>query len=152
MPKGLSQKKLDKLFACYCEKQSVNNVAKVCKVSHTTVKKYKILLDWDSRIKDVQAKAIEKGNISLADSIAKNLTYVEFIKGKLVELLVNEKNIFKSTNVVNDLDKAIRLELLLRGEADSRMELKDDKFKNISTKQLLKLRKDLENADTAGSK
>ena len=153
MSKKLTQKKLDSLFACYCEKQSVNNVAKTCKVSHTTVKKYKILLEWDKRLKGVQEKAIEKQDNSLAESIAENLKYVQFVKAKIIELITQKDGVIKSTNTMADLDRAIRLELLLRGEADSRVENLDGKLKNVSTDELVKMRKQLEKnaSDDAGN-
>lgn len=141
MAKGLSRKKLEQLFAAYVERQSIRNVAKVCNVSHTTVRKYRDKLGWDQRLKDVQAKAVEKGNNTLADSIAKNLEYVQFVKGKIMENIMVKG--VGGTNPVNDLDKAIRLELLLRGEADSKTEVVSAELKAMSTEELLEMRKNL---------
>ena len=140
MPNTLPQKKLDEMFAAYVGKQSILHVANKCAVSRDTVRKYKNRLDWDARLKDVQQLAVEKGNGDLAESIAANLKYVEFVKAKLLEEVTAIG--IKSTNTIADLDKAIRVELLLRGEADSRPETKTTKSKDKKElKELLKQKK-----------
>jgi len=155
MAKKLSQKQLDEMFKVWVERQSVNFVAKKCKVSHTTVEKYRKLHDWDGRLAGVQQKAQDKQDDNLAKVLADNLKVVKYAKGKVIELMQAGGVVTK--NPVSDLDKMIRLELLLRGEADSRTETVDRKLKDISTKDLQKMLKELEgkitsktNADHSG--
>jgi len=126
------------------ERQSVNFVAKKCKVSHTTVEKYRKLHDWDGRLAGVQQKAQEKQDENLATTIAQNLKVVQFAKGKIIELIQAGVQICK--NPARDLMEVIKTELLLRGEADSRTEIVDRKLKDVPTEKLLKMKDSLNNA------
>jgi len=138
--KKLTQKKLDTMFKVWVERQSVNFVAKKCKVSHTTIEKYMELQDWVGRLAAVQLKAQAKQDDNLANSLAENLKIVQFAKDKIVKL-IKRGQITKKPAA--DLDKMIRLELLLRGEADSRPELVDNRLKDISTETLLIMQRKL---------
>jgi len=73
--------------------------------------------------------------------LAQNLKVVQFAKGKILELIQAGGQVSKSPAA--DLDKMIRLELLLRGEADSRIETKETGLKDVSTEKLLKMQKRL---------
>lgn len=121
MSKKLTQKKIDSMFKWYVERQSVLYVSRKCRVSPTTVKKYRKVQEWDKRLKRVQQKAQEKQDESMSDSIAQNLKYVRFAKAKILEVITTSG--MGTTNPMTDLDKAIRLELLLSGGEDSRSEI-----------------------------
>jgi len=140
MSKRLAQKRLDKMFKTYCEKQSSQYVSKKCAISRTTVDKYKRLEDWRGRLVGIQRKAQAKQDDNLANSLAENLKIVQFAKDKIVKL-IKRGQITKKPAA--DLDKMIRLELLLRGEADSRPELVDNRLKDISTETLLIMQRKL---------
>jgi len=141
MSKRLTQKKLDQLFKVYCEKQSSQYVSKKCAISRTTVDKYKRLEDWDGRLAKVQQKAREKQDDNLADFLGERMKYANFFVGKILEMVQAGGQVSK--NPAADLDKMIRLELLLRGEADSRQETKETGLKDVSTEELLKMRNKL---------
>ena len=141
MAKKLTQKKLNSMFKAYCEKQSVRYVSRKCRCSHVTARKYRDLQGWDNRVAQIQHKAQEKQDESLADSLAQNLKVVQFAKDKILELIQAGGQVSKSPAA--DLDKMIRLELLLRGEADSRIETKETGLKDVSTEKLLKMQKRL---------
>jgi hypothetical protein len=141
MAKKLTQKQLDGMFKAYCEKQSEHYVSQKCAISRNTVRKYKRLEGWDARLVGIQQKAQEKQDDNLAKILADNLKYVKYAKGKIIELMQVGGAISK--NPVSDLDKMIRLELLLRGEADSRSEVIDRKLKDVPTEMLLKMQKEL---------
>ncbi len=121
MSKKLTQKKIDSMFKWYVERQSVLYVSRKCRVSPTTVKKYRRMQEWDNRLKGIQEKAQEKQDDTMADCLAANLKYVQFAKGKILEVITTVG--MGTTNPMSDLDKAIRLELLLRGGEDRRSEI-----------------------------
>ena len=87
MAKKLTQKKLNAMSKVYCEKQSIEYIARKCRVSHTTARKYKRFNDWDGRLVGIQQKAQEKQDDNLAESLANNLKVVMFAKGKILELV-----------------------------------------------------------------
>ena len=141
MAKKLSQKQLDKMFKTFCERQSVRYVARICSISPVTARKYRDLEHWNNRVAEVKRKARERQDESLAGHLANNLKVVQFAKGKILELIQVGGRI--SNNPVADLDKMIRLELLLRGEVDSRTEIVDSGLKDVSTEELLIMRRRL---------
>jgi len=149
--KNLSQKTLDKMFKVWVERQSVEYVSRKCSVSPTTVRRYKRLHDWDSRLKSIQQKAQAKQDDNLAKTLADNLKFVKYAKGKVIELIRDDGAVSK--NPVSDLDKMIRLELLLRGEADSRThELSNNELKDVPTEELIRMKKALQEANHTKTK
>lgn len=142
MANKLTQKKIDKMFRAYCEKQTAFFVAKKCRVSETTAKKYIKKEKWAERLLVVKQKAIEKQDEHISDIIAENLKHVRFVKDEIIESIKNGNA--ASKNPAADLDKIIRLELLLVGESDSRIELKDSPLIAIDDMNLsLQVRKEL---------
>lgn len=131
------------MFKAYCEKQSILYVSKKCSVSPRTVRKYRKVHEWDKRLAEIQKKAQEKTDDNLARALAQNIKYVQYAKGKVMELM--QSGMVVSSNPVADLDKMIRLELLLRGEADSRTENVNTELQNMSTEELLKLKEKIQN-------
>jgi len=142
MAKKLTQKKIDKMFKAYCERQTAFFVAKKCHISVTTAKKYIKKEKWAERVLIVKQKAIEKQDEHISDIIADNLKCVRFVKDEILENIKNGK--IASRNPASDLDKIIRLELLLVGESDSRIEIKDSPLIAIDDMNLtLQVRKEL---------
>ena len=116
MAKKLTQKKLDSMFEAYCEKQSVRYVSRKCRCSHVTARKYRDKFDWNNRVERIRQKAQVKQDDNLATVLADNLKFVNYAKGKVIELMQGGGGVSK--NPVSDLDKMIRLEMLLRGGVD----------------------------------
>jgi len=142
MAKRLQQKKIDQMFKVWVERQSVQYVSRKCSVSPTTVRRYKRLEDWDGRLAGIQQKAQAKQDDNLAKTLADNLKFVKYAKGKVIELMQAGGAVSK--NPVSDLDKMIRLELLLRGEADSRTDkVRNNELKDIPTEELIRMQKAL---------
>ena len=155
----ITQTKLDEMFAAYCEKQSIEYVARKCKVSHTTARRYKRFWGWDEKLIKAQQKASDKQVDTIAKMMADNIKMVNTAKNVYSASLVGKIKCPHCNGVIPvpklepkfiDLDKLIRLELLLRGQADARMEVIDKNLMDMSTEQLLRLREEL-NADPAGS-
>ncbi len=146
MAKRLQQQKIDQMFKVWVERQSVEYVSRKCSVSPTTVRRYKRLHDWDSRLKSIQQKAQAKQDDNLAKVLSDNLKFVKYAKGKVIELMQAGGTVSK--NPVSDLDKMIRLELLLRGEADLRTDkVRNNELKNVPTEELIRMKKALEEAN-----
>lgn len=126
------QKHLDAFEAFYAMggEGSDNNVralSKKCQVSERTIWRWYKAFGWKERIHvrniKVSEKVEEKTTSTIADNKAKYLTFVH----KIIDDL---KQKFESGEVpveiksVSDLDKAIKLGLLLQDEATDRQELK----------------------------
>lgn len=145
MSKNLSQKTLDEMFKFWVEKQSIQFVASSCSVSRVTVRKYRQLLKWDTRLFNIQQDAQKKQDLSIAEALAANIKFAQYIKGKLIKRIkAIDDAMFHSTNFVSDFDKIVRLEMFLRGEADSRTETKPSALKDVPTSELLRMKRELE--------
>ena len=66
MADKLDEAKLAEMFSKYCERQSVQYVARACSVSRTTVRKYKRVRKWDEK----RAKAVQKAEAKVVDRLA----------------------------------------------------------------------------------
>jgi len=114
-------------------------VSKKCTVSRNTVSKYRKLCNWELRLAKIQEKAQEKQDENLAKILANNLKFVKYAKGKVIELMQRSTQV--SRTPVSDLDKIIRLELLLIGEAASRARtVQSNELKDVPTEELIKMR------------
>lgn len=143
-PKKLTQTKRDEMFAAWVERPSIRHVAQKCGISTTTVRRYIEWDKWTERFDNIQAKARKKADTSIAKAIADNLVLVRYAKAQVTAAIQNRKDA-ASKFPINDLDKLVRLENLLMGEADSRPELANSELAGFTTEQLLELRKRLEN-------
>lgn len=155
MAKKLSQKKLDRMFAAYCDRQSVRYVARKCNVSPTTVIKYRNIENWDGRLPEIQADAAQQVDALLTERRANDLRIVQAAKkvyasgltGKIKAECPNCSNKFdvtvpKMKASLRDIDVLVRLGEFLAGESDMTPELAE--LRRMSTPKLLKLLKDLE--------
>ena len=120
MSNRLSTKQLNELWRAFQEKQENSYVAKQCGVTANTVKKYRISEKWDDRFKVIQEKAVELADRKSYVRRSENLTVVRYAKSKLVEKIKSGKD--KSQSTYSELDKLIRLEEFLSGEADSHVQ------------------------------
>jgi alpha-D-ribose 1-methylphosphonate 5-triphosphate diphosphatase PhnM len=71
VPGQIPQEKRIELFEAYCDRQSIQYVARVCSVSPTTALRYKRLDGWDERLKGITRKAEEKIDDSIAEMRAR---------------------------------------------------------------------------------
>jgi len=67
VPGQIPQGKRIQIFQAYCDRQSIQHVARVCSVSPTTALRYKRLDGWDERLKGITRKAEEKIDDSIAE-------------------------------------------------------------------------------------
>jgi hypothetical protein len=59
VPGQIPQEKRIELFEAYCDRQSIQHVARVCSVCPTTALRYKRLDGWDERLREVVAGVME---------------------------------------------------------------------------------------------
>lgn len=142
MAKKLKQAKRNRMFAAWCAKESVRFVARKCNISITTVYRYKEWDNWDERLRKVRAEAQQKVDKKIIDHTAESLIIVRAAKARLAQNI--KIGAIKTKSTISDLDKLVRLEQLLMGGADSRPDLVIAELRNMSTKALLKLLKQLE--------
>jgi hypothetical protein len=67
----VSQEKRIELFEAYCERQTIQHVARACSVSPTTALRYKRVDRWDERLRGVTVKAEDKIDKSIAEMRAR---------------------------------------------------------------------------------
>jgi hypothetical protein len=118
MANKLTDPKRAKMFAAFCEKQSIEYVARQCRVSQLTVRRYRGKDNWDKRLSQIRQKAEKKTDKELANRLAENLKLVQLGKDELVKKIREGKD--KSQSTYKDLDNMIRLEEFLMGRPDSR--------------------------------
>ena len=152
MSKKLTSKKLAQMFKAFCERQSVQYVARKCKIHYSTCRKYRQLNNWDSRLAKIQAKAEQIAGANSAQELADSLSIVRFCKQKLFDQVKAMKTAELSDTPIADLDRLIRLELFLMGQPDSRPDGPDpkEKLSGFSIEQLIIIYNDLVTAGVAG--
>ena len=71
-----NNEKQTEMFNVWLENQSIQRVARVCKVSHTTVLKYKCKNKWQKRLDKIREDAAEKVDAKASKRLANHLAYV----------------------------------------------------------------------------
>jgi hypothetical protein len=120
MPGAISQKKRTEMLRVYCDRRSVQHVARVCSVSPTTALRYKRLDRWDARLKSVSKKAEEKIDDSLAEMQARQARQARAVQAKALQKILEMG--FKSPKAAADAYfKATQEERVIRGEPSDRL-------------------------------
>jgi hypothetical protein len=120
MPAAITQKKRTEMLRAYCERRSVQYVARVCSVSPTTALRYKRLDKWDQRLRRVSKKAEEKIDDSLAEMQARQVRQARAVQAKALQKILEMG--FKSPKAAADAYfKATQEERVIRGEPSHRL-------------------------------
>lgn len=155
MPAELPQAKRIELFRAYCDRRSVQYVARVCGVSPTTALRYKRVDDWDGRLSGITRKADEKIDDSIAEMMARQAKQARAVQAKALQRIVEDG--FKTSRAAADAYfKAAQEERVIRGEPSDRLDivqdqmaqtrenydrlkklLADEEFREVSNKMLL---------------
>jgi len=136
--KPLSAEEIEQLFQAYAQNPIIQAVARTCRVSAMTVRKYRDLGKWDQRREAMLVKMRRASDNALVDMFAKSIKIVEFAIAKLVNQVKADK--WRSKSALADLDKMIRLRAYLHGLPDSRLEV--GKYEGLSDDLLIaKLRR-----------
>ena len=95
MPAEPPQTKRIDLFRAYCERRSIQYVARVCSVSPTTALRYKRADDWDGGLVGTTHKADEKIDDSIAEMMARQAKRARAVQAKALQKIVGDG--FKTT-------------------------------------------------------
>lgn len=136
MATKITLEKRDEMFEFWLENQAEEFVAKKVKVCLKTVKKYRRIDKWDKRTEDIRLRTRAKADYDIIRERAKNLKLIRSAKDYLQLQIENGDVKVK----LGDLDKLIRVELLLVGQPDSRPDLGlPDELKELTTEELRNL-------------
>ena len=154
MAQPVSQEKRIELFEAYCERQTIQHVARTCSVSPTTALRYKRADRWDEQLRNVTRKAEDKIDESIAEMRARQAKQARAVQAKALQKVIEEG--FRNTRDAADAYfKAVQEERVVRGEpcnrcnvvqeqmAESRQNyemlkklLKDEDFRKLTGKVL----------------
>ena len=67
MANKLTDAKREEMFLAWQEKQNINYVQVKCGFHHATIKKYRILDNWDERLRSIKVKATRKVDTALVN-------------------------------------------------------------------------------------
>lgn len=117
------QWKREWMFLVYAEKQVVDYVARQCRVSSPTVKKFKIKDEWDKRLELQRRATIADAELQAAGDreLATALAWIKVLIGQAVDSAL-EKGYKDAKDAVNAFEKLIKLGRLLKGEPTERKE------------------------------
>ena len=79
------------MFSTWCKTGSTLKVAKKCKVSHTTVLRYKKRYDWDERKEQATKVAIQRVQTDLEKATVRHIKLAHLMQGRAAESLVKTK-------------------------------------------------------------
>jgi hypothetical protein len=131
----VSQEKRIELFAAYCERQTIQHVARTCSVSPTTALRYKRLDRWDERLRGVSRKAEDKIDESIAEMRARQAKQARAVQAKALQKVIEDG--FRNTRDAADAYfKAVQEERVVRGEPSDRF--------NVVQEQMAESRQDYE--------
>lgn len=88
--KKLGSKEIGKLRRAYLETRSVESVSKACRVSPTTVRKYRREGKWDEVIKEAQKQASEGMVNELAEKYANDIKIINLAVSLMVQDLMEK--------------------------------------------------------------
>lgn len=110
------------MFKTWCDKQCVEHVARTCRVSQTTVQKYRKRDEWEKRLQDAQARLHEKLADKIAGEKAEMFKMLKAVSRKVLLRIIGEGAKHKSGNDIQDYATVCKMQLLLMGEPESRVE------------------------------
>jgi IS30 family transposase len=115
MANKLTDEKRDELFAAYQEKQSVSSVARKCRVSPTTVARYKIKDDWVARLARIVEKAQRKADDDAARRRARHIKLAQLLQVKGADYLA-KKGCKSDAVAVGAVRDGVKMEREIVGE------------------------------------
>ena len=122
MANKLTRGTIDAMFAVYLERQSVEQVAKKCGVSHRTVERYRALERWSDRVEEIRLQAQKQADYGIAQAMADSLRVVRAYKEKFSEAMMAKRLTGRDVRVA-DFERLVRLEAFVLGAVESRHEI-----------------------------
>lgn len=114
MKEALTQEKRDEMFAAWCVQQSAAHVQRTCGVAENTVYKYRRVDRWDDRLAEVRARVEARQTETLASRMARMKTRIR----SAVDVALD--NLDLRTADASDVERLVKLELLISGQATER--------------------------------
>ena len=125
----LSETEIEKLWQAFQEHQSAYFVAAKCKVSPTTVRKYRYSQHWDESLRKIRHEASALVDKKAALPLAKDIEVVHDLKMELVDSIKKQLEAGNYKPTIRDLERLVKLEHFLRDSSDSRTEHSNFSFK-----------------------
>lgn len=143
----LTAVKVEKLWQQFAAGISINSISRKLGVSHTTIAKYRDSEGWVKRRDKINKRAIKKSDTKTANKQADKLELVNIAINKLATQIIDAKELGtgKSKTPYSDLDKMVRLDLLLRGLPDSNpaQPKPQEELARMSVEQLIIIHNDI---------
>lgn len=115
MAKKLPKKKLEAMYAAYCEKRSVRHVARKCSVSPTTVTRYRNEEKWDERVDAIEVKAREVQDETELEKRKRRITMGKYLQAKGMEY-IRKNGVGSGKVAVNAIVQGVKIEKEAQGE------------------------------------
>ena len=151
MAQPVSQEKRIELFEAYCERHTIQHVARTCSVSPTTALRYKRLDRWDERLRGVTMKAEDKIDESIAEMRARQAKQARALQAKALQKVIEEG--FRNPREAADAYfKAVQKERVVRGEPSDRFNVVQEQMAESreNYERLKKLLRDPEYREITG--
>lgn len=94
----ISNEKLQEMFAVYCNKRSIADVVRKCKVNRRTADRYCIIMQWDKQVDAIERRAIKKISDKAVNRLARNLSALDVAIDGIVQKI--EKRPAKTPTVM----------------------------------------------------
>ena len=124
MAKPLKPDKIEDMFELYRQGQSVESLAKICRVSPTTVWRYKKLGKWDERKANLLAKAQNKLDETRAKRLARQANLGKMLQSAGSKVFLDDKGKVKDEAIKSARDgitaiaEGIKIEREVLGDAE----------------------------------
>lgn len=147
MPKQkLSDKKRDRMYAVWCQKENIAFVAAKCGVSEGSVRKYKKVDRWPERREESRQERHKELDREIVSAEVKRIQAYEAIINAILNPYIRQLNELKEARLPVELheplslaEKLERLVKFLKGEPDSRPDNRSSTTVNIFNKPIEEL-------------
>lgn len=118
----LDAAKVNEMWLAFTERANVHYVSEKCRVHRKTVRRYREMEGWDARLAALQDKTAEKVDDQLSTLKARQL---RIVRAAMASAFVSgpdgKQKLAFNVNSVSDLERLMKLELLLSGGPTERL-------------------------------
>ena len=111
MANKLSQEKTEAMWAAFLERQNNSFVSRKCRVSTTTVRRYRRLDNWDERYRKIQEETQKRSDETVAERRARSRKIIRAAIAQIGRLIAEGKLKYSAM----DLERLVRLDEFLDG-------------------------------------
>jgi hypothetical protein len=116
MAAPLSATKREELWSVWQSCQSVRGTARICRVSHVTVGRYRKLDGWDKRLEKIHQDAMAKADRGEVDRRARHIKLAKKLQDKGEEFL-DRRKINDEHGAIRAIETGVKIEREAEGEA-----------------------------------